>query len=69
MKVRLTRKLAEYIDGVDLRGHQTGDLLELPSPDADLLVAERWAVVEQRRDADSTAPKRRATDYPQRAIG
>ncbi len=53
MRVRLTRKLADQIDGVDLEGHQVGDVLDLPSPEARLLLAEAWA-----------APERRASERP-----
>jgi len=48
MRVRLTRKLAGKIDGVDLRGFQVDDVLDLPVPQAGLLVAEKWAVPEGR---------------------
>ena len=48
MRVRLTRKLAEMIDGIDLSGHNEGDLLNLPEPQGRLLVAEQWGVEERR---------------------
>jgi len=41
--VRLTRKYAEKIDGVDLSRNQVGDLLDLPHRDARMLIAEGWA--------------------------
>jgi len=44
MRVRLTRKLARCIDGVDLSQHQCGDVFELTHHDAELLIAEQWAV-------------------------
>jgi hypothetical protein len=43
VKVRLTRKLAEMIDGVDLSGRRVGDVLDITRTDADLLIAEGWA--------------------------
>jgi len=46
MRVRLTRKLAECIDGVDLAGHTVGDVLDLMDRDALCLLAEGWAVPE-----------------------
>jgi hypothetical protein len=49
MRVRLTRKLAEHIDGVDLTQHRVGDYLELPPSEARLLIAEAWATDEERR--------------------
>ena len=44
VQVRLTRKLAEEIDGVDLSQRRVGDEFPLPESQARLLVAERWAV-------------------------
>ncbi len=44
MRVRLIRKLADQLDGVDVSGHSEGDVLELTRRDAELLIAERWAV-------------------------
>ena len=41
--VVLTRKLSDYIDGVDLTGSHVGDLLELSVRSASLLLAEGWA--------------------------
>lgn len=63
MKVRLTRKLAERIDGVDLRGKKPGDLLDIPREDARMLLAEKWAIPERRENQVSEAPRRRAGDY------
>lgn len=51
MRVRLTRKLADAIDGVDLRGHQVDEVLEVSPKEAHLLMAEEWAIAE-RRSAD-----------------
>jgi hypothetical protein len=64
MKVRLTRKHAERIDGIDLRGREPGDLLDLPLNDAHLIIAEQWAIVERRERDSVIAPRRRAYDYP-----
>jgi hypothetical protein len=44
----LTRKLAEKIDGVNLKSHHVGDVLELPTRDARLLLAEEWARPDRR---------------------
>ena len=44
MLLRLTRKHAECIDGIDLSGHRVGQIVDLPERDASLLVAEGWAV-------------------------
>ena len=43
MKVRLTQKLSEVIDGVDLSKANTGDTLDLTENDARTLIAEGWA--------------------------
>ena len=49
--VRLTRKYAEVIDGVDLSDAHVGDRLDLSPHDADVLIAEGWAERETRRRA------------------
>ncbi len=41
--VKLTRKLADLMDGVDLSAAYVGDRLDLPVHDADMLIAEGWA--------------------------
>ena len=41
--VRLVRKLADVIDGIDLRKRQVGDVLYLSGGEARLLIAEGWA--------------------------
>jgi hypothetical protein len=64
MKVRLTKKLAETIDGIDVSECVEGDVIELPAPSAELLIAEAWA---ERVSSDAVAthapvcqPRRRA---------
>jgi hypothetical protein len=63
MKVHLLKKLAERVDGIDLRAHHEGESFELPPTDASLLLAERWAVPERRERSEGTAPRRRTSDY------
>jgi hypothetical protein len=41
--IRLTRKLAESVNGFNLSNIDVGDVLELPDQTADMLLAERWA--------------------------
>ena len=41
--VRLIRKYAEMIDGVNLEEAEVGDRLELSKRDAEVLIAEGWA--------------------------
>jgi hypothetical protein len=55
MKVRLTRKLADVVDGIDVSAYRVGDVLDLPIPEATLLVAEQWAIAE-RRTSDGRPP-------------
>lgn len=43
MRIRLTRKLAPCLDGIDVSAYRDGDLVDLPDAQAELLVAERWA--------------------------
>jgi hypothetical protein len=43
VRVRLTRKFADFIDGVDLRKVKSGDALDLSPEEARLLIAEGWA--------------------------
>ena len=55
-KVRLTRKFANMINGIDLTAVRAGDELELSFREAEMLIAEGWA-----------APVERAHDKPPRA--
>ncbi len=70
MRVRLIRKLAECIDGVDLSRTKTGDLLELSPYDAKLLISERWAEAvagpAETRHATVTFGRAIAADSPAR---
>jgi hypothetical protein len=43
MRVRLTRKLAQAVDGVDLRDCAVGDIIEVSGEQGALLIAEEWA--------------------------
>jgi hypothetical protein len=62
MKVVLTRKLADSMDGVNVAAYQVGDVLDLTVSEARLLVAEAWATPERRRDGGvpPAAERRRA---------
>jgi hypothetical protein len=44
MQVRLVRKLADRVNGVDLTRFAIGDTIDLPERDARMLIAEGWAV-------------------------
>jgi hypothetical protein len=43
MKVRLTKKLAEMLDGIDLSTHFVGEVFDLSASEARLIIAEQWA--------------------------
>ena len=65
MRVRLTRKLAEEIDGIDLSHDHVGDVIDLSTRDAQTLIAERWAERERRGEGPRESivlAFRRATD-------
>lgn len=62
MRIRLTRKLADELDGIDLTRHGTGDVLDLPEREAKLLLAEGWASVERRGRASSRVVAFRRAD-------
>jgi hypothetical protein len=57
-KVRLTKKFATFLDGIDLSRVEAGDDVELSEHEAHLLIAEGWA-------RPSNGPKRAvAADRP-----
>jgi hypothetical protein len=65
MKVRLTKKLADQLDGIDVSGCQEGDLLDLPAHDANVLIEEGWAIRERRVCSEPAHGRgRRADDHP-----
>ena len=66
MKVRLTKKLAERIDGINLGSSRVGDVLDLSEPEARLLIAEDWATPRERRQEPSRSVEheRRTTWSP-----
>ena len=64
VRVRLIKKLAECLDGVDLARCHVGDALNLSAHDAQLLIAEQWATPAERRHTKigrSGNERRRAT--------
>lgn len=62
MKVRLTKKLAEQLDGVDVSARREGDVLDLSAHDAKMLVEERWAIPERRERSESIHGRGRRAD-------
>ena len=60
VRVRLVRKFAEMIDGVDLSQRSAGQTFRIPIDDARLLIAEGWAVsAEPQSRREETNPKER----------
>ena len=43
IRIRLTRKLAAVVNGVDLSARKVGDVIELSDALARMMIAERWA--------------------------
>jgi len=58
VRVWLSRKLAEFINGIDLRGGQVGDVLELCARDAAMLIADGYAELDRRVTGDRRAVAR-----------
>jgi len=50
MRLLLTRKFADQIDGVNLKAYEVGDVIDLPVTEGRLLIAERWAIPERRKE-------------------
>jgi hypothetical protein len=44
MRIRLTRKLSQLLNGVDISRPRVGDVIDLLRRDAELLLAEGWAL-------------------------
>ena len=63
MLIRLTRKLADCLDGVDVSHYLVGDVLDLPRREAHMLVAEGWAEL-----AADELPASTPTDEEMRCI-
>ena len=70
MKVRLTRKFADLINGIDLSKAHTGETLDLSQRDAEILLAEGWAeyagAVQPRETAHEVTPKKKSRERPPR---
>jgi hypothetical protein len=43
LRIRLTRKFAIRLNGVDLSAIKVGDVVDLPAHDAAMLILEGWA--------------------------
>jgi hypothetical protein len=68
MQIQLIRKLANHLDGIDVTAHAQGDVIDLPRRDAELLIAEQWAVAyydsasREVRSVSATPPLAMAAD-------
>ncbi len=67
LKVRLTRKLAQIINGIDLSRARAGEELELSTRDAEVLIAEGWAALldsaQDRAPRSGRPPRKRAARH------
>ena len=60
MLVRLTAKLADVMDGVDVTHCEEGDVIDLIDRDARMLIAEGWAERAADEERVSCTPAQRA---------
>jgi hypothetical protein len=56
LKVRLTRKLADRLEGIDLSKRRVGEVIDVPRPQAMLLLTHGWAILAD--PPESTGSKR-----------
>ena len=45
IRIRLTKKLAAVLNGVDVSALNIGDIIELPDAAARMMIAEGWAAL------------------------
>jgi len=62
VRVWLSRKLAEFVDGVDLRHRQVGEAFDLATAEAQLLIAERDAALDRRTQLSRRSADRAGCD-------
>lgn len=67
VSVRLLRKYAAAIDGVNLEKAAVGDRLDLPPRDANILIAEGWAVRADDERLARLLPRALAADSSSRS--
>lgn len=66
VRVWLSRKLADVINGIDLRGRRVGDVLELRVQEAMLLLADGYAELDRRLSGERRAVRRADTSPDRR---
>jgi hypothetical protein len=59
--VWLSKKLADFINGIDLRNLEVGDVVELGAREAALLVGDGYAEVDRRATGDRRGVGRSAS--------
>ena len=59
MRIKLTRKLSNALNDLDLRPYSVGDVIDLAAPSGEMLVAEGWAerIVGSERDTADERPR------------
>src|SRR5687767_664659 len=67
VRIRLTRKLANALNGLDLRAFNVGEVVDLNDPLARMLIAESWAEEAVPIDSPTTADDR--SNRPKRNAG
>ena len=67
VSVRLIRKYAAHIDGVNLEEAAVGDRLDLSPRDANILIAEGWAIHADDERVERLLPRALAADTSGRA--
>ena len=58
-RIRLTRKLAECLNGIDLSHYSVGDVLTVPRREAEVLITEGWASA--GKEVPAPIPRRELT--------
>jgi len=49
MWIQLVRKLADQLDGIDVAAYREGEVFDVPAYEAELLIAEEWAISSEPR--------------------
>ena len=55
VRIKLIRKLSEFLNGYDLRSYQVGEVIDIGTSPASMLVAEGWAEDVVAADEPSSA--------------
>jgi len=60
MRIRLVRKFANAINGIDLASVSVGDIVELKLPQAVLLIREGWAEPLEEPSSKASDPHKKS---------